>query len=95
MLFELILICYLSMGATIDDLGDWELKKVTGIDNGAMVEISRKVGDGHVLRVPKWCSIVKKAKADSSWQVIDHADEGTIFYDHELHTYEGTTWNPK
>jgi len=98
MLFELILICYLSTGMSIDNLGDWELKKITGIDNGAMVEISRKVGDGHVLAVPKWCSIVKKAKVDSSWDTsviltpnvyigdpIDDAiniNEGTITYDH-------------
>jgi len=91
MLFELILICYLSSGAVIDNLGDWTLKKITGIDKGAMVEISRKVGDGHKLEVPKWCAVVKQAKAHSDWQSLYSNDtitieEGTdiIFYDHPV-----------
>jgi len=83
MLYELILICYLSSGMSIDNLGDWEFKKITGTKEGAVVEISRKVGDGHVLKVPKWCSIVQK-----------QASTGLIYFDTGTSTFMRDSFSP-
>lgn len=58
-MFELILICYLSVGMELTNFGDWSLKSVQGLDKGAMVEITREVEDGYTLKIPGWCQVVR------------------------------------
>ncbi len=79
-MFELILICYLSVGAELTNFGEWSLKSVQGLNRGAKVEIQREVEDGYTLKIPAWCQVVVPDQTvGSDWMSLDlHDGSGAI-----------------